>query len=143
VAPQTVRGSLKRRFWSALVLSAVITLLAAGHDYVGGHVFSGGWIARLRWAELALATAALLWCGRPLFERLVARRAEAPVLAAAAAAGVYLYGLAALLAPELWPIAWRDAHGMVGMRFELASGLITLALFLEQRRGARQEGAVP
>lgn len=134
------RASLTRRFWIALALGAALAALAMARDYVGGHVFSGVWIARLRWVELALATPAVFWCGRPLLGRLLARAVDGPAFAAAFAAAVYFYGFVALLVPELWPRAWRDAHGMVPMRFELASGVIVLALLFElvrRRYGAR------
>jgi len=124
-------ASLRRRFWIALALSAALAVLAVSRDYVGGHVFSGTWIARLRWVEVALATLAIFWCGRPLLARLLARAADGPAFAAAFAAAIYVYGLLGLLAAELWPRAWRDAHGMVPMRFELASGVIALALLFE------------
>lgn len=138
----TARTLLGRRFWIAVVLSGALAVLAMSRDYVGGHVFSGGWIARLRWVELALATLAVFWCGWPLLARLLARAAEGPAFAAAVAAAIYAYGLLALLAPELWPRAWRDAYGMVPMRFELVSGVIALALLFEllrRRHRARAE----
>lgn len=137
-APPTVERTasvvLRRRFWIAVALGAALAVLAMSRDYMGGHVFSGVWIARLRWVELALATLAVFWCSRPLLGRLLARAADAPAFAAAVAAGIYGYGLIAMLVPELWPRAWRDAHGMVPMRFELASGVIALALLFELAR---------
>jgi Cu+-exporting ATPase len=125
------RASLKQRFWIALALSVALAVLAVARDYVGGHVFSGVWIARMRWVELALATLAVFWCGRPLLGQLLARAADGPAFAAVFAAAIYVYGLLGLLVPELWPRAWRDAHGTVPMRFELASGVIALALLFE------------
>jgi len=128
------RTSLRRHFWIALALSVALAVLAVSRDYVGGHVFSGAWTARIRWVELGFATLAVFWCGRPLLARLLARAADGPAFAAAFAAAIYVYGLLGLLAPGLWPRAWRDAHGMVPMRFDLASGVIALALLFELAR---------
>lgn len=126
-----MRAMLKRRFWISVSLCVVLVLLHASHDYVGGHGYTRMWIEWLRWTELALATVAVMWCGRPLLTRLLVRSMGGPELAALAAVAIYGYGLLALFAPELWPSAWRDVHGMVPMRFELASGATTLALLAE------------
>jgi len=131
-------ASLIRRFWIAVAVSVVLAALAVSRDYVGGHVFSGVWIARLRWVELALATFALLWCGRLFFARLLARKPDAPAIALVAAAAIYCYGTLAVLVPGIWPREWRDAHGMVGMRFELISGAVALALLFELSRIGRR-----
>jgi Cu+-exporting ATPase len=128
---------LKRRFWISVSLGILLVLLHASHDYVGGHGYTRMWIEWLRWAELALATVAVLWCGQPLLARLLARRVDGPALTALAAVAICGYGLLALLAPELWPRAWREVHGMVPMRFELASGATTLALLAELLRARR------
>ena len=126
--------ALKRRFWVAVALGVLISALEFIHGSVGGHVFSGTWIAWLRWLELTLAAIAAFWCGWPLLGALRARVPSGPALVALAGVATFGYGLLALVAPELWPRGWRDAFGMVSMRFELVAGATALALLCERLR---------
>ena len=131
IGPNRARVLLTRRFWTAVALAVAVAGLGASEDHVGGHVFTGGWIAGLRWVELALCSVAVFWCGWPLLVRLRTRALHGPTLSALAGLGIYAYGLLAMLAPELWPHAWRDAFGLVAVRFDLAAGLIAFALLAE------------
>jgi Cu+-exporting ATPase len=136
------RSALKRSFWAAILLAVVLALLTASHDYLGGHVFSGVWVARLRWIELALAALAIVWPGWALMARLRAREFfSTPAAGMMAALALFCYGLLAVLLPDLWPPAWRDADGAVAMRFELVAVAIGLALAMELLRTRRNPRA--
>ena len=126
--------AIKRRFWVAVALGVLISALDALHGSVGGHVYSGTWIAWLRWLELALAAIAAFWCGWPLLGPPSAHPPGGPALLALIGVAAFGYGLLALLAPELWPREWRDTFGMVPMRFELVAGATALALLWERLR---------
>ena len=125
------RVTLKGRLWISLSLVIVLVLLQAGHNYVGGHAYTRTWIEWLRWIELSVAAVAVFWCGWPQIAGFLARRRDGAALLAIAGVTVYSYGLLAMLTPEIWPPAWRDVHGMVPMRMELAAGVIVLALLVE------------
>ena len=74
-------SALKRRFWISMALGVLISVLGFIHGSVGGHVYSGTWIAWLRLLELALAAIAAFWCGWPLLGALCARAPSGPALA--------------------------------------------------------------
>jgi P-type Cu+ transporter len=86
----------------------------------------------LGWAQLALATPVVLWGGWPFLERgwrsLATRQLNMFTLIGLGVAVAYLYSLVAVLAPQLFPPAFRDAHGRVGLYFEAAAAIVTLVL---------------
>jgi Cu+-exporting ATPase len=137
------RMSLRLRFWTAVAGAVVVALLSAAHSYVGGHVYTGMWVWRLKLAELVLAGLAVFGCGMPLFMESVrslrARRFDAVVLLCTAAAAAYAYGLLAVFAPGLFPGGMGGSTG-VSPHFEAAVVGVAVALWL-RRRAIREEGA--
>jgi len=85
-----------------------------------------------QWIELALATPVVLWCALPFFERgLASIRNRSPNMWTLISLGVgaaYLYSLAAVLAPGLFPEEMRGHGGTVGVYFEAAAVIIVLVL---------------
>ena len=127
---------MTRRFWVTLVLAVPLVVLAMG----GAHV---------AWAEAALGSAAVLWGGAPFFRRgwesLLRRRLNMFTLIALGTGIAYLYSLVAVLAPGIFPAAFRDMHGAVPLYFEAAAVIVTLVLLgqvLELRARAATGGAV-
>jgi P-type Cu+ transporter len=86
----------------------------------------------LGWLQVALATPVILWGGWPFLERgwrsLATRQLNMFTLIGLGVAVAYLYSLVAVLAPQLFPPAFRDAHGRVGLYFEAAAAIVTLVL---------------
>ncbi|HEY8087289.1 MAG TPA: heavy metal translocating P-type ATPase, partial [Polyangiaceae bacterium] len=82
--------------------------------------------------ELALSAPAVLWGGWPFFERAWASlRSRSPnmfTLVAMGSGAAFLYSMLATFAPGLFPPAFRDHHGEVGVYFEAAAVIVTLVL---------------
>jgi Cu+-exporting ATPase len=88
---------------------------------------------QLKWVEVLLATPVILWGGWPFFERfwqsLVHRSLNMFTLIGLGVAVAYCYSVIALLFPSLFPPSFRDSMtGEVGLYFEAASVIVTLAL---------------
>ena len=122
---------MTRRFWVSLVLTIPVVILAMGH--VVGLSFE--WLATPRtlgWLELVLATPVVLWGAWPFFERgwrsIVNRSLNMFTLIGLGVAVAYAYSVVATLAPEIFPVSFRDASGKVGIYFEAAAVIVTLVL---------------
>ncbi len=84
------------------------------------------------WLELVLATPAVLWGGWPFFVRgaqsVVNKSPNMFTLIALGVGVSYLYSVAAIVVPGLFPPAFRDPSGRVGTYFESAAVIVTLVL---------------
>jgi P-type Cu+ transporter len=124
---------MSRRFWVGLVLALPLFMMEMGGHLVGFHLpvdaRTGGFI------QLALATPVVLWAGAPFFVRgwasLVSRNLNMFTLIALGTGAAYLYSLAAVLAPGLFPAAFRSGDGSVPLYFE-AAAVITVLVLLGQ-----------
>ncbi|HTV90222.1 MAG TPA: heavy metal translocating P-type ATPase [Stellaceae bacterium] len=131
---------MRRRFRVALALSVPLVALDM-LGKVGGPAH--GWI------ELALATPVVLWAGAPFFRRgwqsLRNRRLNMFTLIALGSGVAYGYSLAALLAPGVFPTAFRSPAGGLALYFEAAAVIVTLVLLgqvLELRARAATSSAI-
>jgi len=138
---------MRRRFWSGLPLAFAVFVLAMGHHVPGLKVIAEApWSA---WAQFALSTPVVFWCGWPLLVRGVASVSRGSLnmftLIALGVGAAYLYSLAAVLIPQAFPAELRDAHGRIGIYFEAAAVIIALVLMgqvLELRARERTGGAI-
>ncbi|MGE5271922.1 MAG: heavy metal translocating P-type ATPase [Thiohalocapsa sp.] len=140
---------MTRRFWLGLALSAPLVAMA-----MVGHVATPGIAALLAsrlavWLQLALGSAAVLWCGWPFFQRgwasLVSRHLNMFSLIALGTGVAYAYSLVAALMPQVFPASFRAPHGEVPLYFEAASVIVTLVLLgqvLELRARAATNSAI-
>jgi len=129
-----------RRLRVAVVLTAPLLLLAMGPMLPGGLVgrLAGALAARfgtpaaLEWIQAALATPVVLWAGWPFFLRawmsLIHRSANMFTLIGLGVAAAWGVSVAALLAPQAFPPAFRRADGSVSVYFEAAAVVVTLVL---------------
>ncbi|MGB8537663.1 MAG: heavy metal translocating P-type ATPase [Acidobacteriaceae bacterium] len=141
--------SMTRRLWigAALtppLLAVMVSDVLPGHPLQ--HLLPG---SLLGWMELILATPVVLWCGWPFFERgwasIVHRSLNMFTLIAIGSGAAYLYSVAAVLAPGLFPPTFRDASGNLGLYFEAAAVITVLVLLgqvLELRARSRTSGAI-
>ncbi|MGC2403997.1 MAG: copper-translocating P-type ATPase, partial [Acidobacteriaceae bacterium] len=141
--------SMTRRLWvcGAMTLPLLAIMVS---DELPGHpllrLLPGG---PLGWIELALATPVVLWGGWPFFERgwasIVHRSLNMFTLIAMGTGAAYLYSLAAVVAPGIFPATFRDASGNLGLYFEAAAVITVLVLLgqvLELRARSRTSGAI-
>ncbi len=85
-----------------------------------------------QWAQLALSTPVVLWCALPFLQRgwnsVRSRALNMFTLIAIGTATAYLFSLAAVIAPQLFPIDVRDTQGRADVYFEAAVAIIMLVL---------------
>ena len=136
--------SMTRRFWVGLALT--LPLLAVMLTDMFGYRLEGQWRG---WMELALATPVVLWGGWPFFVRgwnsIVRRRLNMFTLIAIGSGAAYFYSVAAVIAPGIFPAAFRDVSGGLGLYFEAAAVIVVLVLLgqvLELRARSRTGSAI-
>ncbi len=130
------RTDMTGRLWISAALTLPLVVLDMS-DHFGGDHF-GLWHLSsnlLGLVELALATPVVVWGGWPFFVRggqsLVTRNLNMFTLIAMGTGVAYLYSVAAVLAPGLFPADFRDAHGGIAPYFE-AAAVITVLVLLGQ-----------
>jgi Cu+-exporting ATPase len=135
---------MTRRFWIAAAVTLPIVVLAMAPMLTSsvGHTSS-------RLIEFALATPVCLWAGWPLLSRGARsiRSGNLNMFTLIALGVVVAYGasVAAVLAPQLFPLAVRDAMGEPPVYFEAAAVIVTLVLLgqvLELRARSRTGAAI-
>lgn len=121
-----------RLFWISVPLTAGVLVLAMG-EMIPGLDFRR-WLGHelFAWAQVALATPVLFWCGRLFFVRgwrsVVNRAPNMWTLISIGTITAYGFSLIALLFPQLLPDAVRDGMGGVPLYFEAAAVIISLVL---------------
>lgn len=145
--PSPELADMTRRFWTGLVITLpVLALEMGGHltklRMVLGHSASN-------WAQLLLATPVVLWAGWPFFVRgwnsVVTRKLNMFTLIAMGTGIAWAYSVAATIAPQIFPAAFRDAEGAVAVYFEAAAVITVLVLLgqvLEFRARETTSGAI-
>jgi P-type Cu+ transporter len=122
-----------RRLWVGVVLTAPLLFVAMA-PMLGLHFLMQSPMqgAMLPWLEFLLTTPVVLWCGWPFFVRgwasVVNRSANMFTLIALGVGVAYLYSVAATVAPQLFPAAFRGMGGRPDVYFEAAAAIVTLVL---------------
>src|SRR3569832_661898 len=136
-------ADFRHRFWWTLPFTVIVTLLA-----MAAHRFFHGGLPYQNWIELALSTPVVLWAGAPFFRRGVQSiRNRSPnmwTLIGSGVAAAYGYSVAATLAPQWFPSAFRE-NGRVGVYFEAAAVIVSLTLmgqFLELKARSQTSTAI-
>jgi len=120
-----------RRLIVGAVLGLPVLILAMG-PMLGLPV--GQWLGEelARWAELALATPVVLYSGWPFFVRCVASfrnmRPNMWTLIGLGVGAAFSYSVVAVIAPGIFPGAFRGPEGNVGVYFEAAAMIVVLVL---------------
>jgi P-type Cu+ transporter len=136
-----------RRFKIGVALTVPLLVIAMApmvglplRDWLGGTA---------SWLELILATPVVLWCAAPFFKRgwasIVNRSPNMWTLIALGVGAAYGFSVIATVAPGVFPDAFRDAGGHVGVYYEAAAVIIVLVLLgqiLELRARERTGGAI-
>src|SRR4051794_6537345 len=137
---------MTRRFWIALALTIPVFVIEMGGHLGLMHLLPANWS---NWISFALATPVVLWAGAPFFARgwqsVRTGHLNMFTLIAMGTGVAWLASLAATLAPQWFPAAFRDAHGAVPGDFEAAPGIPVLVLFgqvLELRAREKTSGAI-
>src|ERR1700683_2235710 len=140
---------MTRRFWSSVALTIPVLLLGMS-DLIPGQPIQNLLSARaMAWIQLALAPRVRLWGGWPFFERgwasVVNRSLNMFTLIALGTGTAFLYSVAAVLFPQLFPATFRGANDEMPVYFEAATAITTLVLLgqvLELRARSRTSAAI-
>ena len=151
IASETGRNpelaDMTRRFRIGLVLTIPVMALGMLGELLG--------LDRLipptlnAWLQFALATPVVLWAGWPFFVRawasVVNRSLNMFTLIALGTGVAWTYSVVATVAPQLFPPAFRNHHGMVEVYYEAAAVITVLVLLgqiLELRARETTSGAI-
>ena len=137
---------MSRRFWISTIFSFPLLLFTMSQMFPGISFDSSGWG---HWFEFILATPVVLWAGAPFFKRgwdsVVNKSLNMFTLIAIGMGVAYVYSLIATFFPEIFPAAFRDMNGEVGVYFEAAAVITTLVLLgqvLELRARSKTSSAI-
>src|SRR6266536_4176430 len=125
---------MTRRFWIGLVLTVpVFALEMSGHIGLSLHRFMSASVSG--WVQFLFSIPVVLWAAGPFFVRgwnsLVSRSLNMYTLIALGTGVAFAYSAFALLAPGVFPAAFRDASEHVGLYFEAATVISVLVLLGE------------
>ena len=147
-APDPELIDMKRRFWISAVLTIPIFILAMAEMLPSFNEIVPARISL--WIQFVLATPVVLWGGFPFFQRGWASvKNVSPnmfTLIAIGTGAAYLYSLAALFFPQIFPASMRDHHtNLIAVYFEAAAVITTLVLLgqvLELRARSQTSSAI-
>ena len=138
-----------RRLKVAVPLSLALVALDMGQHVFGIDLLPFLSPQAQQWLKLALAIPAVLWCGWPFFVRGFASIRSGWLnmftLIALGTGPAFLYSVVATVAPDLFPAAMKDEHGLVPVYFEAAAVIVALVLLgqvLELRAREKTGGAI-
>jgi len=140
---------MRRRFWWSALFTLPLFAYAMG-DMIPSRPFDQVIEpAFAQWLQLLLATPVVLWGGWPFFTRALqsvrTMNLNMFTLIGFGVAIAYLFSLVATLAPDIFPEAFRDHAGRVGVYYEAAAVITTLVLLgqvLELRARETTSGAI-
>jgi Cu+-exporting ATPase len=125
---------VRRRFWIASALALPVMLMAMVPHMLGWALDpTTAWT--LRMLQLALSAPVVLWAAMPYYRRgslgIVNRAPNMYTLIGLGVIVAFTYSLIATIFPGQFPMTMRDEHGMVGVYFEVAAGIVALVLLGE------------
>jgi Cu+-exporting ATPase len=146
VLPNPELADMQLRFWIGLAFTAPLFALEMGGHALGLHLLmppTSGYV------QLALAAPVVLWAGLPFLARgwqsIITRHLNMFTLIAMGTGVAFAYSLTAVLMPDAFPQAFRNADGSVPLYFEAAAVitvLVALGQVLELRARERTSGAI-
>jgi Cu+-exporting ATPase len=122
---------LTQRLWIGVALSIPLVVLAMS-PMIGIHDLFGLQPRQRGWVEFVLGTPVVLWVGWPILRKfwfsLVHRALNMYSLIGLGVGLAYLFSLAAVFFPGLFPQEFREHDGAVGTYFEAAAVIVTLVM---------------
>ena len=144
----TEARDMTRRFWIAAVLSLPPLILGMAHLIPGVHLDRFISPRTDQWIQFLFSTPVVLWAGWPLLVRgwqsVKNRSLNMFTLIALGVGTAYVYSVVALLAPNVFPPAFR-MKGAVPVYFEAAAiitALVLLGQMLEAKARSRTGAAI-
>lgn len=141
--PNVELVDFRRRMWIGGVLTIPLLVLTMGPFLGLGFIREMIGERLTLWIELVLGTPVILWAGWPFFLRgvksVVNRSLNMFTLIGLGVGAAFLFSVAAVLAPEIFPDGFRDAEGNVGVYFEAGAVIVVLVLLGQvMELGARE-----
>lgn len=140
---------MSRRFYVSLVLAMPVFVLAMLADMMPMALPASLTMVQIQWIEFILATPVVFWCGWPFFVRAVQSittwNLNMFTLIGLGVAVSWLYSVAALLLPNVFPVNMQHNDGTVSVYFEAAAvitALVLLGQVLELRARSRTNAAI-
>ena len=126
--------AVRRKLWIAFAFTLPVVAVSMLPHLVELHPSSAhAWLGRA--IEITLSAPVMAWLGLDYYRRgWSGLRNHSPNMYTLISLGVivaYLYSLVATLAPSEFPLLMHDRNGMVGVYFESAAVIVTLALLGE------------
>jgi P-type Cu+ transporter len=125
---------VKRKFWIAAALSLPLVAIAMAPHLLDLHL-SDATARMLQYLELALSAPVVFWAGVDYYRRgwqgVASRTPNMYTLIGLGVLVAYAFSLFATFSPAVFPPEMRDAHGMVGVYYEVAAAIIALVLLGE------------
>jgi Cu+-exporting ATPase len=125
---------VRRKFWVAVAFAIPVTVVAMAPHLIALRLSAASALV-MRSIELLLSIPVVLWAAADYYRRgwlgVVNRTPNMYTLIGLGVIISFLYSLVATFAPGLFPAEMRDAHGMVGVYFEVATVIIALVLLGE------------
>jgi P-type Cu+ transporter len=126
--------NVRRKFWISAALTLPVLLIAMLSDAASAYLTDAN-ASALRWVELALSAPVVLWAAADYYRRgwlgLLSRSPNMYTLIGLGVVTAYSYSLMATLAPNAFPAAMRNTHGLVDVYFEASAVIICLVLLGE------------
>jgi Cu+-exporting ATPase len=136
---------MKNRFMLALMMTIPVIALAMSEHMLNGWLSPNVSI----WLQFLLATPVVLWGGWPFFQRgwqsIKIRHLNMFTLVAMGTGVAWAYSVVATFFPNVFPMAFRNAQGIVAIYFEPAAVITTLVLLgqvLELKAREQTGGAI-
>jgi len=123
--------AVKQKFWISAALSIPVVAIAMLPHLLDLHL-SAVAASALRYAELLFTAPVILWAAADYYRRgwrgVTNRSPNMYTLISLGVLVSYVFSLFATFDPEAFPPGMRDAHGMVGVYFEVAAVIVALVL---------------
>lgn len=124
-------SDLTRRMWYGVALSIPLVILAMSPMIGIKEPF--GLMPKTRgWIEFVIGSPVVLWVGWPILRKfwtsIVHKALNMYSLIGLGVGLAYLFSLAAIFLPELFPAEFREHDGAVGTYFEAAAVIVTLVI---------------
>lgn len=138
---------MRRRLWASSLITIPLVAIAMAHLVPSAITHALSASSARPFVELLLATPVVLWGGWPFFVRawrsLVNRSPNMFTLIGLGVAVAYGFSLVAVLAPGVFPPAFREGNGQVAVYFEAAAVIVVLVLLGQvlELRARGQTGA--
>jgi Cu+-exporting ATPase len=139
---------VQKKFWIALALTLPVVAIAMLPHAIDLHLSQTN-VRIFRGVEFLLSIPVVLWAGLDYYRRgwmgVVNRSPNMYTLIGLGVTVAFVYSIVATFLPGAFPVEMRDAHGMVGVYFEVASAIIVLVLlgeWLELRARGRTSAAI-